>query len=115
MKNVLITGGLGFIGSNLSNKLLSLGYNVTIVDNMSSSRPDASDFIKNRPEITAITSCFSDEVVLDEIKKGKFDTVFHVAAIPRVSYSVENPFETTDNNVNIVSTTKFGPSLIQNV
>jgi dTDP-L-rhamnose 4-epimerase len=35
MKNILITGGAGFIGSNLSLKLLDLGYNVTVLDNLS--------------------------------------------------------------------------------
>jgi len=35
MKNILITGGAGFIGSNLTKKLVSKGYNVTILDNLS--------------------------------------------------------------------------------
>ena len=100
MKNVLVTGGLGFIGSNLSNELLELGYNVTIVDNMSSARTDFEDFIAARPNINVIKSCFAAPDILKDIKAGMFDYVFHVAAIPRVSYSVENPFETTDNNVN---------------
>ena len=35
MKNILITGGAGFIGSNLAIKLLSKGYNITVLDNLS--------------------------------------------------------------------------------
>lgn len=100
MRNVLVTGGLGFIGSNLADVLQARGNNVTVVDNLSSSRTDCNNWIKSRPDITVIKSCFSDDNVLARIRSGEFDTVFHVAAIPRVSYSVENPFETTDNNVN---------------
>ena len=57
MKNILITGGAGFIGANLTIKLVSLGYNVTILDNLSrqiheensplyQSVKDSSNFIK---------------------------------------------------------------------
>lgn len=100
MSKVLVTGGLGFIGSNLSLKLAGLGVNVDIVDNMSSSRPDFNEFFAHASNVSIIESCFASELIISKIKSGEYDYVFHLAAIPRVSYSVENPFETTDNNVN---------------
>jgi len=100
MKSVLVTGGLGFIGSNLSLALINKGFYVDIVDNMSSSRPDFKEFLDKQSKINIIKTCFSDDKVLSNIRSGNYDCVFHVAAIPRVSYSVEHPSETTDNNVN---------------
>jgi len=100
MKNILVTGGLGFIGSNLAVELLLGGYNVTVVDNMTSARSDVEDFIKNNKSMNIIRNCFASDTIINNIRNGGYDCVFHVAAIPRVSYSVEHPFETTDNNVN---------------
>ena len=100
MKNILVTGGLGFIGSNLAHELSHGGYSVTIVDNMSSARDDSGDFITSHKQINVIKSCFASDKILEDVRNEVYDCVFHVAAIPRVSYSVEHPFETTDNNVN---------------
>jgi len=101
----LVTGGCGFIGSNLAKKLLEEGYDVTIVDNLSGPRDDFVDFLVSNPEISFIPGCFSSKHVLNDIIDKKFDYVFHNAAIPRVSYSVENPYETTE--VNITRTVKL--------
>ncbi len=95
-----MTGGLGFIGSNLTLALLELGHTVTVVDDMSSARNDADDIIKNNPDAKFIRCCFADDKIISRIGRYEFDYIFHVAAIPRVSYSVEHPFETTDVNVN---------------
>lgn len=98
-KTALVTGGCGFIGSNLSEKLSSEDYKVTIVDNMSSARNDLDDFIKRNSNIEIIPACFSSDQILSRLSKKEFDFVFHNAAVPRVSYSVENPSLTTDINV----------------
>ena len=98
-KRALVTGGCGFIGSNLSVALLKDGYKVTIVDDMSSPRKDIGQFMKDNPEIEIIPACFSSDQVCEKIKNKEFDYVFHNAAVPRVSYSVEYPYKTTDINV----------------
>ena len=113
MNNVLVTGGLGFIGSNLVDKLLSLGNTVTVVDDLSSCRPDYLELVENWNLKDFIEGCFASNEILEKIKNKKFDTVFHVAAIPRVSYSVEEPFKTTDVNIN--KTVKLIESCVGNI
>ena len=100
MKSLLVTGGLGFIGSNLVKKLSTLGHKITVVDNLSSCRDDANQFRRQFPFVEFVESCFSDRELLERVRAGEFDTIFHTAAIPRVSFSVENPYKTTDTNIN---------------
>lgn len=103
-KRVLVTGGLGFIGSKLSERL-SQDCHVTVVDNLSSSREDFVDVMKQNEDIEYVISCFSSEEIIDRLRDREFDVVFHVAAIPRVAYSVAEPYKTTD--VNIAKTVNF--------
>lgn len=95
---VLITGGLGFIGTNLAIKCSQLGWDVTIVDN------GKTDFHKKRRQIiekqsnSKIYDCSIKSFVLTN-KYKNFDTVFHLAAQPSVLYSVEQPYKSFNNNV----------------
>lgn len=95
MKRCLITGGAGFIGSNLAKRLLNEEWNVTVVDDLSNGEltylPDNIDKF--------IMSDYSSKKILNNIIKQKYDVVFHLAAKPRVGYSVEYPTETTNVNV----------------
>ncbi|OGY46994.1 MAG: hypothetical protein A2840_01980 [Candidatus Buchananbacteria bacterium RIFCSPHIGHO2_01_FULL_47_11b] len=90
----LVTGGAGFIGSNLVDELIKQNYDVTIIDNLSTGNKNnlnpAARFIE------------ADITNLEQIKphfKG-IDFVFHLAALPRVQESIENPIETHHTNVN---------------
>ena len=112
-KNALVTGGLGFIGSNLAVELVKKGYSVTVVDNMTSPRSDLDEFLKKNTSLEVIPDCFSSKQVLDRVKDKDFDYIFHNAAVPRVSYSVENPHETTD--VNVLRTVKLMEAAVGNV
>lgn len=97
---VLITGAAGFIGSNLTNKCLEKGWNVVGVDDMSNGHVEFlnPEFANNKDAF--IRSDFSDLKVLELIRNKNFDVVMHLAAMPRVSYSVEYPVETHETNVN---------------
>lgn len=89
----LITGGAGFIGSNLANTL-SKTHTVTVVDNLSEGK---REFI---PGINLIENDFDSRTVLSMIEDREFDYVFHLAAKPKVEYSVQHPFDSNNTNVN---------------
>jgi nucleoside-diphosphate-sugar epimerase len=88
---VLVTGGAGFIGSNLANELVSQGAKVTIIDNL------ATGFQENLEEIQGdfdfIEGDLNNDSALQKAIEGA-EIVFHQAALPSVPRSVDNPQET---------------------
>lgn len=119
MKKALVTGGCGFIGSNLTKKLVKLGWQVDVVDDMSNGHLELLKELNcrvllngsfytafkmqeiKRPNdlVLVIKDDFSDDNILNSVYQGTYDVIFHQAAIPRVSYSVEQPWHTTDVNI----------------
>ena len=95
MSHYLITGGAGFIGTNLVKKLLEDGHSVKVVDNFVGGKKE--ERIQKGAEY--IEGDIRDFDLLVREMKGT-DGVFHMAALPRVLYSVEHPQETHDVNVN---------------
>lgn len=91
---VLVTGAAGFIGSNLVKRCLGEGWSVSGVDDLSNGH---TEFVSSG--IDFLVDDFSSNRVLERIQRDSFDVVFHLAACPRVSYSVEHPLETNDTNV----------------
>jgi len=93
-KKVLVLGGAGFIGSCLQDRLIELGHEVFVIDNLSSGKVENLNpkavFIKDD-----ITTDFNER-----LPETKFDYIYHLAAVPRVPYSVEHPIETHEVNVN---------------
>lgn len=88
----VVTGALGFVGSNLVSKLLSEGYEVHGIDNLSS----LSSTLKNSVEGAE----YGVGPVIDEnLWPEKFDAIFHLAADARIQPSFDAPFDTYDNNV----------------
>ena len=94
---VLVTGGAGFIGSNLAKRLVREGARVTILDNF------ATGFRENLEEIGGdfdlVEGDLNDAGALRSAIEGA-EIVFHQAALPSVPRSVENPEETHDACVN---------------
>jgi UDP-glucose 4-epimerase len=100
MKKCLVTGGLGFIGSNLVHELQTSGpWNITVVDNLQSARKDWQEFVEARPEIEWLSTCLTNPDLLERLRSGEFDVVFHLAANPRVPFSVSEPAASADANV----------------
>ena len=76
--NILVTGGCGFIGSNLVDKLNNLGHNVCVIDNLSSDAHDQFYFNKNALYYHYdIQDCRIDQL----FKQHKFEYIFHLADI----------------------------------
>lgn len=99
---ILVTGGLGFIGSHTCVELLDNDYEVIIIDNLSNSKIEVLDSIK---EITGKDIPFYKEDVcdikaLDKIfKENKIDAVIHFAGYKAVGESVEKPIMYYENNL----------------
>ena len=99
---ILITGGLGYIGSHLAVKLLQKKYDITIIDNLENSK---IDIIKKIKKITGKKVKFHKIDLLDKkklfslFKKNKFDTVFHLAGLKSVKESEINPEKYLQGNI----------------
>lgn len=91
---VVVVGGAGFIGSNLVRALVKKGFDVHVIDNLSAGKKEAVDK-KAKLHVVDIR----DLKKISPIFKGA-KYVFHLAAMPRVQVSIENPTETHDINVN---------------
>jgi len=93
----LVTGGAGFIGSNLVDRLLADGHTVRVVDNLSTGNIHKLDGVRDRIEFIEGDLC-DPEVVTRSV--DGIDTVFHVAALPSVPRSMRDPWGSHDSNVN---------------
>ena len=90
MKKILVTGGVGFIGTNLIKRLLSEGHEVISVDNYSTGKKE------NEQE-----GCvYHDLDINDRELNFNVDVIFHIAALARIQPSLIRPQETIEANVN---------------
>jgi len=104
MKKVLVTGGCGFIGSHLSEKLIQLGYSVSIIDNLSTGRLEN---IKNfKDKLNFYKADIKDKKKIEKYFKN-IDIVFHCAALADIVPSIQQPETYYETNVtgslNVVS------------
>ena len=92
----LVTGGAGFIGTNIVKALIKQGHEVVVVDNYAGGYKEE----RIQPKARYVDLDIRNYEALSVICAEGFDGVFHLAALPRVTYSVENPILTHDVNVN---------------
>ena len=92
----LVTGGAGFIGSHIAERLVADGHQVVVYDNFSSGHRENLATLEDKVEI--IEGDVRDAPQLDYRMAG-CDVVFHEAAVVSVPYSVEHPQETHDVNI----------------
>ena len=94
MKNILVTGGAGYIGSHLVNLLIDKDYNVTVIDNL----------ITGHKRLVNKKAKFYNYDIADKkiinviLKKNKFDFVIHLAGLIRVDESIKKPKKYNDYN-----------------
>ena len=99
---ILVTGGLGYIGSHTCVELLKRGERLVVMDNLSNSKIEIKDKIK---EITGLGFVFYQIDLLDKeglrkiFTENKIDSVIHFAGLKAVGESVEKPLEYYRNNV----------------
>ncbi|HNX38467.1 MAG TPA: GDP-mannose 4,6-dehydratase [Candidatus Cloacimonadota bacterium] len=96
--NILITGGAGFIGSHLAEKLLNEGHTVYIIDNLSTGRLENIESFKTHPKFHYTIGSILNRDLLESLIGG-VDHVYHLAAAVGVKYIIENPLLSLKTNI----------------
>ena len=91
MATVLVTGGAGFIGSHICEKLLQKGYNVICLDNLSSGNPQNIEGCKNNKKFVFIKGDSNSLDLENVFKKNKIDFVFHYSYTMGNKVNIEEP------------------------
>ena len=96
--NFLITGGAGFIGGHLTEKLLSLGHQVVVIDNYSTGSPRNLANVRNNEALQVIEEDLLQTASLEKIIAST-DVIYHLAAAVGVELVVHDPVRTIRTNV----------------
>ncbi|CAH2215380.1 NAD-dependent epimerase/dehydratase family protein [Tepidibacter aestuarii] len=94
---ILVTGGAGFIGSNLADKLISSCHDVVVIDNLSTGKVEN---LNSKAKFYKIDICNKD--IVEIFEKEKFDIVYHVAAQIDIQKSIQDPIN--DAMINVMGT-----------
>ncbi|ADE35616.1 NAD-dependent epimerase/dehydratase family protein [Methanohalophilus mahii] len=98
IQKILVTGGAGFIGSHLVDRLVTDGYEVTVFDNLSSGNKKYIESNLDKSDFTFLEGDLLDEPALNKACNG-MDMVYHVAANPDVRLGAENTKVHFDQNI----------------
>ncbi len=98
MTRALITGGAGFIGSHLAERLLKAGYEVTIVDNLSTGRLENIERLAAFPNFSFAVEDIRNIHVIDRLV-SECDIIFHLAAAVGVRNIIDRPINTIEVNI----------------
>lgn len=91
---ILVTGGAGFIGSHITDKLVEKGHEVSVLDNLSSGKKENIN-----PKANFFHNDINDKEIFDIFEQEKFDAVYHQAAQMNVRFSVDNPQIDASTNI----------------
>ncbi len=100
--NILLTGGLGYIGSHSATVLIEAGHELVLFDNLSNSEASVLHSLEKilNKRITFIEGDVRDtELLSNTLKERQIDAVIHLAGLKAVSESVQDPLHYYDNNV----------------
>lgn len=98
MAKCLVTGGAGFIGSHLTELLLSQGHFVVVLDNMSTGRNDNLDAVRHNSRLEIRNGSITDQVALSEAVHG-VEIIYHLAAAVGVKLVADDPVRTIETNI----------------
>ena len=102
MKNILITGGAGYIGSHTCVEFLDAGYDIVVLDNLCNSSPKSLDRVRELTgrDFPFVRGDIRDRNALDALfRDHSIDAVIHFAGLKAVGESVEKPLLYYDNNI----------------
>ena len=100
MESILVTGGAGFIGSNIAEALLSQGCRVVVLDDLSSGKMDNINHLLHNENFMFIRGNILDSGLLRSILKTyQVSGISHQAAIPSVTKSIQDPVRTIETNI----------------
>jgi UDP-glucose 4-epimerase len=97
VKRAIITGGAGFIGSNLADRLVADGFEVVVYDNFATGQRRFLEGVAGSPLATVVEGDLLDDGALREAMAG-CDTVFHLAANADVRFGLEDPSRDFEQN-----------------
>lgn len=98
MKNILVTGGAGFIGSHLVEALLARGDRVSVIDDESTGSIDNLAAVLNHPNLCYTKGTVADEDLVRKLTDG-VDEVYHLAAAVGVALIAQHPIHTIETNI----------------
>lgn len=114
-KNILVTGGVGFVGSHLVEELIKLKTKVFVVDiNLDKQSYLFTENLHKKSQVIDLNIC-DYKKLLALIKKYKIEFIFHLAAQALVEEAYKNPKQTLDNNIlstiNILEAVRINPQI----
>ena len=98
MARCLVTGGAGFIGSHLTERLLELGHDVVVLDNLSTGRAANLAHLEGHSRLTIRVGSITDPILLAEVING-VDVIYHMAAAVGVKLVADDPVRTIETNI----------------
>ena len=98
MPRALVTGGAGFIGSHLSERLIERGDTVTVLDDLSTGRRENLEALAAQPRFRFVEGSVLDATLVDRLV-GDADVVFHMAAAVGVDWVLRHPLRSLETNI----------------
>ena len=98
MARCLVTGGAGFIGSHLTERLLADGHQVTVLDDMSTGRRENLAAVESHENLRIVQGSITDPLVLSEAAQ-RTEVIYHLAAAVGVKLVAEDPVRTIETNI----------------
>ena len=98
MLRCLVTGGAGFIGSHLTERLLEMGHHVTVLDDLSTGRRENLADVETHQNLQIRQGSITDQLALADVLPGQ-DVVYHLAAAVGVKLVADDPVRTIETNI----------------
>ena len=98
MAKAIVTGGAGFIGSHLAEELARRGYQVVILDDLSTGKMENIKGLLDKDNVTFVQGSITELPLLQKLFDN-VDYVFHQAALARVPFSIQDPLAVNEANI----------------